>query len=263
MNKILLFMGALTFSLTSFSGEILMGTTTSLDDTGFLKVVSEKLKAKTGVELKYLSRGTGEALELGKRGDVDILFTHDKAREEKFIKDGFGTKRHEMMYNYFMIVTANDNDNSNFPKDLNSVMKKISDENLVFLSRGDKSGTHSKELAIWKAVGITPKFENYKETGVGMAKTLNITSELKGYTVSDYGTFETLKNKFGLKNIELNDKTELKNTYAIVELSKTEKSKEKDIQTFIEFMNSPEMDEVIKTYGKDTLGTNLFFRENN
>lgn len=260
MRKNLLLLGSLLLASVTFAGEILMGTTTSLDDTGFLKVVAENLKNKTGVELKYVSRGTGEALELGKRGDVDVLFTHDKAREEKFIADGYGTARHEIMYNYFMLVTANENDTSKFPKDLHSVMKKIANDNLVFISRGDKSGTHSKELATWKVSGVTPNFSNYKESGIGMAKTLNMTAELKGYTLSDYGTFETVKNKFGLKAVDLDEKSDLKNTYAIIELSNVEDSKKADIKTFIEFMNSPEMDIIIKNYGKDTLGTNLFFK---
>ncbi|MGL6153709.1 MAG: substrate-binding domain-containing protein [Cetobacterium sp.] len=261
MRKLFTLLGAMAITFSAFAGEILMGTTTSLDNTGFLKVVKEKLKEEKGIDLNWIARGTGEALALGKRGDVDVLFVHDKKREQQFIADGYGTKRHELMYNYFVLVTTEDNDISTFPKDLNSAMTKIAKENLIFISRGDNSGTHSKEKSVWKAVNITPNFSNYKSAGTGMGKTLNMTSELGGYTISDYGTFETLKNKFGLKNIPLSGKESLKNTYSIVELSNVDPSKKADIQTFIEFMNSPEMLTIIDNYGKNTIGTNLFFRD--
>lgn len=249
----------LSGSLSAFAGEILMGTTTSLDDTGFLTQVAKELKAKKGVDLKWIARGTGEALELGKRGDVDILFTHDPGREEKFIQDGFGTKRHPLMHNYFVLVTSEDNNIDSFPKDLNGALKKIASENLTFISRGDRSGTHSKELSMWKGAGIERTFTGYKESGIGMGKTLNMTSELKGFTLSDNGTFETVKKNFKLKEVPLNEKAALKNIYSILEISKVPASKASDIKLFIEFMNSEDAKEIMENFGKDKFGAPLFF----
>lgn len=260
MKKIFLF---LSLSLSTFAGDILMGTTTSLDDTGFLNVISDSLKKEKGINLKWIAKGTGEALELGKRGDVDILFTHDPTREQKFIDDGYALKRYPLMNNFFVIVTNEDKDISNFPKDLNGLLKKIADDNLVFISRGDNSGTHSKELSIWKNAGIKNSFINYKEAGLGMAKTLNLTSELEGFTLSDSGTFLKTKNNFKTKDIPLIEKNELKNVYSILELTNTENSKEKDIKIFIEFMHSKAAQDIIQNFGLEEFNKPLFFLEAN
>ena len=179
------FLTSLLICANIYAGEILMGTTTSLDDTGFLTEISKTLKNEKGIELKWIAKGTGEALELGKRGDVDILFTHDPGREKKFIEDEYGVKRYPLMYNYFVVVTDNEKDLTNYPKNLNKLLSKIATENLIFISRGDKSGTHSKELAMWREAQVDKNFKNYKEAGLGMAKTLNLTSELQGFTLSD------------------------------------------------------------------------------
>ncbi|MEG1806726.1 MAG: substrate-binding domain-containing protein [Cetobacterium sp.] len=259
MRKKLVGLAMLLAGINICAGEILMGTTTSLDDTGFLTEVSKVLKEEKGVELKWIAKGTGEALELGKRGDVDILFTHDPGREEKFIQDGFGIKRHPLMYNYFVVVTNKERDLTNYPKDLNEVLKKISTENLTFISRGDKSGTHSKELSMWKTSGVDKNFENYKEAGLGMAKTLNLTSELQAFTLSDSGTFLKVKDKFNLQEVTLNEKEPLKNIYSILELSNVEASKKGDIKIFVEFMNSDKATEIMKNFGKTEFGTPLFF----
>lgn len=258
MKKLIFFL-SLIFGTTIYAGEILMGTTTSLDDTGFLTEVSKGLKNSTGIELKWIARGTGEALELGKRGDVDILFTHDPNRELKFIEDGYGIRRHPLMNNYFVMVTNNERDLSDYPGDLNGLLKKIAIENMVFISREDNSGTHSKELAIWKEAGLDRNFKNYKEVGTGMAKTLNITSELQGITLSDSGTFLKVKEKFKLKEIPLNEKKSLKNIYSILELSNVKEEKQGDIRKFIEYMHSDEVEEMIKKFGVKEFGTPLFY----
>ncbi|MBC2850410.1 substrate-binding domain-containing protein [Cetobacterium sp. 8H] len=259
MRKKLVGLAMILAGANVFAGEILMGTTTSLDDTGFLTEVSKVLKEEKGVDLKWIAKGTGEALELGKRGDVDILFTHDPGREEKFIQDGFGIKRYPLMYNYFVVVTNGERDLSNYPKDLNEVLKKISTENLTFISRGDKSGTHSKELSMWKTSGVDKNFKNYKEAGLGMGKTLNLTSELQAFTLSDSGTFLKVKDNFNLQEVTLNEKEPLKNIYSILELSNVQASKKDDIKVFIEFMNSDKATEIMKNFGKAEFGTPLFF----
>lgn len=254
-----IFLAGILLCANIYAGEILMGTTTSLDDTGFLTEISKTLKEKKGVELKWIAKGTGEALELGKRGDVDILFTHDPGREKKFIEDGYGVRRYPLMYNYFVVVTDNEKDLTNYPKNLNELLNKISKENLTFISRGDKSGTHSKELSMWKEAKVDKDFKNYKEAGLGMAKTLNLTSELQGFTLSDSGTFLKVKENFKLQEVPLNEKEPLKNIYSILELSDVKDSKKDDIKIFIEFMQSKEAEEIMKSYGKNEFGTPLFF----
>ncbi len=258
MKKIV-FLTTLLMGANIYAGEILMGTTTSLDDTGFLTEISKTLKDEKGVELKWIAKGTGEALELGKRGDVDILFTHDPGREKKFIEDGYGTKRHPLMHNYFVIVTSDDKDLNGYPRDLNGLLKKISTENLIFISRGDNSGTHSKELAMWKGAKVDKNFGNYKEAGLGMGKTLNLTSELQGFTLSDSGTFLKVKDNYKLQEVPLDEKASLKNTYSIIELSNVDKSKENDIKIFVDFMQSKEAQEIMKNYGKAEFNTPLFY----
>ncbi|MGL4997590.1 MAG: substrate-binding domain-containing protein [Cetobacterium sp.] len=238
--------------------DLLMGTTTSLDDTGFLTEISKVLKADSGIELKWIAKGTGEALELGKRGDVDILFTHDPSREEKFIKDGYGTKRHPLMNNYFVFVTNKEKDIAAYPKSSVELLEKIKKENLIFVSRGDNSGTHSKERSLWKMAQIETDFKNYKEAGLGMAKTLNLTSELKGITLSDKGTYLKVKNKFGLEEIPLNEKESLKNIYSILELSNVDSSKKEDIEKFLKFMESKKAMKIIENYGKTEFKEPLF-----
>lgn len=241
-----------------FGKEILIGTTTSLDDTGFLNEISKEFKGKNGIILKWIAKGTGEALELGKRGDVDLLFVHDPTKEEKFISDGFGKARHSLMYNYFIMVASKDLDTTTFSKNLNELLKKIKEENIVFLSRGDNSGTYSKEKSIWKSAEIEPKFKNYKETGLGMAKTLQMTSELNGITLSDNGTFYSVEKKFNLKEIPLENAKNLKNTYSILELSNVSLEKQELINEFIKFMKSSEVKIIIENYGKEKYNHPLF-----
>ena len=238
-KKLITLSSALILSANLLAQDLLMGTTTSLDDTGFLTEVAKEFKAESGIELKWISKGTGEAMELGKRGDVDLLFVHDPGREEQFIKDGYGKARHSFMYNYFVLVAAKDFNLNGFPKDVNEVMKKIAQDNIIFISRGDNSGTHSKEKALWKAAGIEPKFKNYKESGTGMAKTLNMTSELNGITLSDNGTFYSVEKNFGLKEVPLNPSEVLRNTYSILELKDTTPEKQKAIDELVKFLESP------------------------
>ena len=190
---------------------------------------------------------------------MDILFTHDPGREIKFIEDGYGLKRYPLMHNYFVIVTNNEKDLSGYPRDLNELLNKIATENSVFISRGDKSGTHSKELSMWKEAKIDKNFKNYKEAGLGMAKTLNLTSELQGFTLSDSGTFLKVKDNFKLQEVPLDEKEPLKNIYSILELSNVKDSKKEDIKTFIKFMQSKEAEEIMRKFGESEFGTPLFY----
>ncbi|MGL4981060.1 MAG: substrate-binding domain-containing protein [Fusobacteriaceae bacterium] len=257
LKKIILGLNLL-LAVTAYSEEILIGTTTSLDDTGFLTELSKQLKDEKKVDIKWIAKGTGEALELGKRGDVDVLFIHDPVREDKFIKDGYGVKRHPLMYNHFVLVTSQDFNLDGFPTKIGEIMSKIQKDNIPFLSRGDKSGTHSKERALWKNLGIEPKFSNYKEIGQGMAKTLHITAEMDGITLSDNGTFFSLEKSFKLKEIPMEEDSSLKNTYSVVQLSGVEIEKKNEIKKMVEFLESPKGKKMIENYGKDKFRKSLF-----
>ncbi|MGL4252469.1 MAG: substrate-binding domain-containing protein [Fusobacteriaceae bacterium] len=248
----------LLFGAVVYSQSILIGTTTSLDDTGFLTKLSKELKSQKNIEIQWVAKGTGEALELGKRKDVDLLFIHDPVREEKFIQDGYGEKRHPIMYNHFVLVTSQDFNLENFPENIREILAKIQRENIPFFSRGDRSGTHSKELALWKEIGVEPKFKNYREIGQGMARTLHITSEMDGITLSDNGTFYSLEKAFKLKEIPIDEDDSLKNIYSLVELSQEEESKKESIKKIVEFLESPPGKKMIQDYGKEKFGRSLF-----
>lgn len=257
LKKMTLMM-SVALAMTAYSQNILIGTTTSLDDTGFLSELSKKLKSEKNVEIQWVAKGTGEALELGKRKDVDLLFIHDPGREKKFIEEGYGEVRHPIMYNHFVLVTSQDFNLENFPKNIGEILTKIKQENIPFLSRGDRSGTHSKELSLWKSLGIEPKFRNYKEVGQGMAKTLQITAEMDGITLSDNGTFYSLEKAFKLKEIPTEQDDSMKNIYSVVELSRVEDEKKQEIKKILEFLSSPQGKKMIEDYGKEKLGKSLF-----
>ncbi len=149
-----------------------MATTTSTDNTGLLDYLAPLFLADTGWELQWTSVGTGEALQLGMDGEVDVVLVHAKAKEEQFVADGFGVERFQVMYNDFVIIGPKDGPIA-YTQDIESVFKQIVDESLVFVSRGDDSGTHTKELSVWKALGIDPESNpNYISAGAGMSDTI-------------------------------------------------------------------------------------------
>ena len=239
--------------------ELFMGSTTSLNDTGFLDVIAKDLKVKKGIELKWISKGTGEAIELGKNGVVDVLFTHDPEREMRLLQEGLVTARHTFMHNYFTLVSTEESEIVDSPETLSEVMKKIASENKTFISRGDDSGTHSKEREMWRSLGMNPDFEGYMESGSGMAKTLNLVSEQKGYALSDTGTFNFLKEKLSLKEVPLSEKSILKNIYSVLELSNICDSKKECVKDFVEYMSSEDAKSIIQGYNREHFGSPLFF----
>jgi len=240
--------------------EITLATTTSLDDTGFLEETLVDFEKENNVDVKVVAKGTGEALELGKNKDADMLFVHAKQKEEDFIKEGYGNDRTEIMYNYFVVVGP-DNEHTSKMKDMNVVdaLKYIKENNLNFISRGDESGTHTKELSLWEKTGEENKFENYKESGQGMGATLTMANEMQAYTLTDIGTYLATKEENKDLGIVINSDESLKNVYSIVSISELSEEKEAITNKLLEYYKSDEMKTKIKEYGVDKYGEPLFF----
>ena len=218
-----------------------MSTTTSTQSSGLLDVLLPEFKKDTGIEVKVVAKGTGAAIRDGVDGNVDVIFVHDPVREEKFVADGFGTKRYYVMYNDFLIIGPAADPAGAKSADAAQSMKKIAMSEAVFVSRGDDSGTHAKEQALWKATGLPLKEEDtifkgktkevtfkavhpegmkmYMSIGQGMGKTLTFTEEKQGYTITDRGTY--VQYKYGrpegldLEPISEGDKT-LFNPYGVI-----------------------------------------------
>ena len=198
---------------------IIVASTTSTQDSGLFDYLLPLFKAKTAIDVKVAAVGTGQALDIGRRGDADIVFVHAKPQEEKFVADGFGVKRYDVMYNDFVLIgPKSDPARIRSGKDIVSALKSIPLFNAPFISRGDKSGTHAAELNLWKAAALDPaaqKPEWYKEIGQGMGAALNMASAMGAYVLSDRGTWISFKNKGELEIVVEGDKA-LFNQYGII-----------------------------------------------
>lgn len=168
-----------------------MATTTSTDNTGLLDVLGPRFKADTGIELQWVAVGTGKALELGKNCDVDVLFVHAPEAEKKFVQDGYGIDRREVMYNDFVLIGPAADPAGIKGQGVIEALKTVAERGAVFVSRGDASGTHKKELSLWEKAGVSgiDKETWYVQTGQGMLATINVAAERQGYTLTDRGTF--------------------------------------------------------------------------
>jgi len=241
---------------------IIVASTTSTRDSGLFDYLLPKFKAKTGITVKVVAQGTGKALDTGMRGDADVLFVHAKAREEKFIKEGFGVKRYPVMYNDFVVVgPMSDPAGVKRMKDVGKAFTTIKDKKAEFISRGDRSGTNGAELRIWKAAGIDIAKDHgpwYKAIGQGMGATLNTAAAENGYTLSDRATWINFKNKRELVIVVEGDKR-LFNQYGIflVNPKKFPHVKAKLGQAFIDYVVSPEGQKVIESYKVN--GQQLFY----
>lgn len=240
--------------------EITLATTTSLNDTQFLEDTLKTFEEENGVKVNVVAKGTGEALELGKSKDADILFVHAKAKEEDFIKEGYGVDRTEIMYNYFVVVGPKGGEKNEEMSKLSApdALKYIAENNLTFVSRGDESGTHTKEKSLWETSGAKNDFANYNEAGKGMADTLQMASEMQGYALTDIGTYLSMKDKLDLEIVKDSDDS-LKNVYSIVTISELDEAKTDITNKLVEYYKSEDMQKQIKEYGVDKYGEPLFF----
>jgi tungstate transport system substrate-binding protein len=240
---------------------IVVASTTSTQDSGLFGYLLPIFKAKTGIEVKVIAQGTGQALDTARRGDADVVFVHAKSQEEKFLAEGFGVKRFDVMYNDFVLIGPKGDPAGVKGKDIETALKTIQAKNVPFVSRGDRSGTHAVELALWKQAGIdiaAGKGPWYREIGQGMGAALNAASGMNGYVLSDRGTWISFKNRGDLQIVVEGDKR-LFNQYGVM-LVNPEKypSVKKELgQAFVDWLISPEGQAAIAGYKID--GEQLFF----
>jgi tungstate transport system substrate-binding protein len=240
---------------------IVVASTTSTKDSGLFGYLLPIFKAKTGIEVKVIAQGTGQALDTARRGDADVVFVHAKSQEEKFLAEGFGVKRFDVMYNDFVLIGPNSDPAGVKGKDIATALKTIQAKAALFVSRGDKSGTHSAELALWKQAGIdiaASKGSWYREIGQGMGAALNTAGAMNAYVLSDRGTWISFKNRGDLEIVVEGDQR-LFNQYGVmlVNPGKFLSVKKELGQTFVDWLVSPEGQAAIAGYKID--GQQLFF----
>jgi tungstate transport system substrate-binding protein len=241
---------------------ITVASTTSTQDSGLFDHILPLFKAKTGIDVRVIAKGTSEALDTGRRGDADVVFVHAKPDEEEFLAEGFGVKRYPVMYDAFVLIGPNsDPGGIKGTKDIVAAFKSLKQKGLMFISRGDRSGTHEAELKLWRAAGIgifRDKELWYQETGQGMGATLNMASATNAYVLSDRGTWLSFKNKGDLVIVVEGDKR-LHNQYDVmlVNAQKLPNAKKELSQQFIDWLVSAEGQKAIADY--KTNGELLFY----
>ncbi len=244
---------ALTAPAVAQDKSIVVSSTTSTQDSGLFGHLLPLFKSKTGIDVKVVSQGTGQALDTGRRGDADVVFVHAKGQEEKFVADGFGVKRHPVMYNDFVLVgPKSDPAGVKGSKDIVAALKTIKDKGASFISRGDKSGTHSAELNLWKAAGIDIEKDKgpwYKSIGQGMGAALNTASAGNAYVLADRGTWLSFKNR-GELIVSVEGDKRMFNQYGIILVNPAKHPTiKKDLgQQFIDWLVSKEGQKAIADY---------------
>ncbi len=246
---------------------IVVSSTTSTQDSGLFGHILPLFKAKTGIDVKVVAQGTGQALDTGRRGDSDVVFVHAKALEEKFVADGFGVKRFPVMYNDFVLIgPKNDPAGIKGMTDIAKALEIIKAKGAAFISRGDRSGTHIAELNLWKAAGIDIAKEKagktlgpwYREIGQGMGAALNTAAASNAYVLSDRGTWLSFKNRGDLGILVAGDKR-MFNQYGVILVNPAKHAhvKKELGQAFIDWLISAEGQKAIADYKID--GEQLFF----
>lgn len=236
-----------------------MSTTTSTENSGLLNVLLPPFEKAENVKIQVISVGTGKALKLGETGDVDIVFVHSRAAEDKFVKDGFGVDRKDVMYNDFVIVgPKEDPAKLKEAKTTIEAFKRLADAQAEFISRGDDSGTHKQEKAIWNKAGIKPQGKWYVEAGQGMGAVLQMAAQKNAYCLTDRGTFITLQSKLPSMIVFEGDK-DLFNPYGIIAVNpaKHPKTNYALAKQFIDFVTGDEGQNIIKNFR--TNDQQLFF----
>lgn len=241
---------------------IVVSSTTSTQDSGLFGHILPLFKAKSGVDVRVVSQGTGQALDTGRRGDADVVFVHARAQEEKFVADGFGTERKPVMYNDFVLIgPKSDPAGVKGSKDIATALQAIQQKQAPFVSRGDRSGTHSAELALWKAAGVDlakAKGAWYREIGQGMGAALNTAGAMNAYVLADRGTWLSFKNRGDL-DIAVEGDKRLFNQYGVILVNPAKHThvKKADGQAFIDWLTGPEGQKAIADYKIG--GQQLFF----
>ena len=249
-----------TVPVDAASTTVILSTTTSTQDSGLLDVLVPLFEKKTGYTIKTLSVGTGQALALAAKGEADVALVHAPALEQKYVAEGKLLNRRLVMYNDFVIIgPAEDPAKIKGTPRAADAMKKISESQARFVSRGDKSGTHLLELALWKDAGVQPKGAWYIESGQGMGQTLGIADDRRAYTISDRGTCLAFQKRINLPILVERDRP-LLNIYSVMEVNPANgpRVNAEGGKAFAEFMLTPDTQSVIKTFGVERYGQPLF-----
>jgi tungstate transport system substrate-binding protein len=248
------------FSIASVQAQsLVMASTTSTEQSGLFAHLLPAFKKASGLEVKVVALGTGQALDMARRGDADVVFVHDLEAEEKFVADGFGLKRLPVMYNDFVLIGPKADPAGVKGKDIVAALAKVAKINGALISRGDKSGTHAAELRFWKTAGLeAQKGSGYKECGCGMGPALNMASSVGAYVLADRGTWLNFKNRADLGVLVEGDQR-LFNPYGVmvVNPAKHPHVKQADAQKFVDWITSSAGQAVIADYKIG--GDQLFF----
>ena len=248
-----------TTSVWAQAQSIVMSSTTSTEQSGLFAHLLPAFKKASGLDVKVVALGTGQALDMARRGDADVVFVHDQAAEEKFVADGFGIKRLPVMYNDFVLIGPKADPAGTKGKDIVAALAKLSASNAAFVSRGDKSGTHAAELRFWKTANLTDKKgSGYKECGCGMGPALNIAASSGAYVLADRATWLNFKNRADLAILVEGD-NRLFNQYGVMVVNPAKHAhvKQADAQKFVDWITSAAGQGVIADYKIG--GEQLFF----
>jgi tungstate transport system substrate-binding protein len=249
----------LAFTLLAAQAEtITIASTTSTEQSGLFGHLLPEFKRATGLDAKVVAVGTGQAIDMARRGDADVLFVHDQPAEEKFVAERFSTRRYPVMYNDFILVGPGGDPAGARGKDIVQALKKLAAANAPFVSRGDKSGTHAAELRYWAQAGLARKGSGYRECGCGMGPALNIASSSSAYVLADRGSWLSFRNRGDLAVLVEGD-TRLFNQYGVMAVSpqKHPHVKAAEAQKFVEWVISPAGQQAIASYR--IAGEQLFF----
>jgi len=254
----------LILSLTLFAQEkkedLVLATTTSTKDSGLLNQLLPIFEAEEGIKVKVIAVGTGQAIKTGEMGDCDVILVHARAAEDKFVDDGYGVHRRDVMYNDFILVGPKEDPAHVQGLPILEALQVIAKGKGIFVSRGDDSGTHKKELELWQKAGIKPQGKWYKAVGKGMGDTLVMTNELGAYTLADRGTYAAMKKRLALVSLVYGE-TALFNPYGVIAVNPQRHPgvNYQGAMAFIEFITSPRAKKVINNYKVN--GEQLFIAE--
>lgn len=244
------------------SKTLILATTTSTQDSGLLDVLVPAFEKESGYFVKTIAVGSGQAMTMGEKGEADVLLVHSPDAEKKFMEKQAGVNRRLVMHNDFVVVgPANDPAKIKGSTSSADAFKKIAAAGALFLSRGDKSGTHAKEQGLWKNAAVTAEGQKwYQQTGLGMGQTLNVAAEKRGYTLTDRATYLALKKTLGLEILVEGD-AKLLNIYHVIEVNpaKWPKVNSAGAKAFADFMTVKKTQEIIGTFGVAKFGAPLFF----
>jgi tungstate transport system substrate-binding protein len=242
--------------------EMILATTTSTQDSGLLDVLLPMFEEENNLKVKTIAVGTGQALEMGTRGEADALLVHAPASEKTVVDAGDAINYKRVMYNDFILVGPKENPAGVSGDDIMTSFKKLADSKATFVSRGDDSGTNKKELGIWEMDNIKPAGEWYVSTGQGMGQTLQVAAEKKGYVLTDRATWLAQEKNLDSLQIVVEGGKDLMNIYHVMQVNpeKHDKINSKDAKKFVEFMVDAKTQDVIEEFGKKEYGQSLFMK---